>query len=137
MSITTRRKARDDVYKLVFEYLFTKKINQKLLAVTCANNIQREDVDYIKKVYFGVIEKFQELKIYVEKYAEGFVFERVYKTDLTAILIATYEILYMSDIPNNVAIAEAIELVKKYSTPKSSSFVNGVLSSINKDISKG
>ncbi len=137
MSITTRRKARDDVYKLVFEYLFTKKTNQKLLAVTCANNIPREDVDYIKKVYFGVIEKFQELKIYVEKYAEEFVFERVYKTDLTAILIATYEILYMSDIPNNVAIAEAIELVKKYSTPKSSSFVNGVLSSINKDISKG
>ncbi|HQC54142.1 MAG TPA: transcription antitermination factor NusB [Clostridia bacterium] len=137
MSITTRRKARDSVYKLVFEYLFTNKINQKLLETTYIVNLPKEDVEYTQTVYFGVIERFQDLKIYVEKYAEGFVFERIYKTDLAAILIATYEIIYMKDIPNNVAIAEAIELVKKYSTPKSGSFVNGVLSAINKDVSKG
>ena len=44
---------------------------------------------------------------------------------------------YMDDIPLNVSISEAVELVKIYSTEKSHAFVNGILSSVYKNITSG
>ena len=49
------------------------------------------------------------------------------KADLTIIRLAVYEILFEDDIPNKVAINEAVELAKAYGTDDSSSFVNGIL----------
>lgn len=134
MSVETRRRARDSVYKLVFEFLFNKRINLKSLTISCSANIPDEDVNYIKDVYLGVVDNYEVIKDYITKFSEGFSFDRIYKTDLAALLISVYEMLFMKDIPKSVSIAEAVDLVKKYSTPKSSSFVNGVLSSILKDI---
>ena len=47
-----------------------------------------------------------------------------------ALLLAVYEIKYVDDVPEKVAINEALELVKKYDEPDSSSFVNGVLAGV-------
>jgi N utilization substance protein B len=40
----------------------------------------------------------------------------------------------MDDIPVSVSINEAVELAKKYSTPEDASFINGILSSVNKSL---
>ena len=50
--------------------------------------------------------------------------------------MAIYEMKYMKDIPLSVSINEAIIIVKKYSTDKSHTFVNGILASVYKDLSK-
>jgi N utilization substance protein B len=50
--------------------------------------------------------------------------------DLTLIRLAVYEIKFDEDIPDKVAVNEAVELAKKYGTDDSSSFVNGVLAKI-------
>ena len=47
--------------------------------------------------------------------------------------VAMYEILYFRDVPNSVAINEAVELAKKFSTEFSANFVNGVLGAYAKD----
>lgn len=43
--------------------------------------------------------------------------------------VAMYEILYMQDIPNGAAINEAVEIAKKYETPETVKFINGILGS--------
>ena len=92
------------------------------------------EIDYINTVYRGVIKHFDELKEIVAKYARGFDIDRIYKLDLAALLLAIYEMKYMDDIPLGTSIAEAVELVKTYSTEKSYSFVNGILSSVYKEL---
>ena len=52
--------------------------------------------------------------------------------DLSILRCATYEILYLSEIDPAVAINEAIEIAKSYSTPDSPKFINGVLDNIRK-----
>ena len=61
---------------------------------------------------------------------------RLAKIDLAVLRIAVYEILYRKDIPVEVSINEAIEIVKKYSTEESFRFINGVLGGVVRNIDK-
>src|SRR5690606_5705352 len=63
--------------------------------------------------------------------------ERIALVDRSILRLATYELLDEPDVPPKVAIDEAIELAKKYSTAQSGAFVNGVLDRIYRDIRAG
>lgn len=65
--------------------------------------------------------------------AEHWDLARMAAVDRNILRLATYEILYDAEIPKSVAINEAIEIVKKYSTDESSRFVNGILDKLNKN----
>ncbi len=132
-----RKKARDGVYKLIYEFLFSGEANERTFAIMTAADMPAEEFDYMKRAYYGVIEHIDELKEIVAKYAVGFDIARIYKPDLAALVLAIYEMKYMDDIPLNVSISEAVELVKIYSTEKSHAFVNGILSSVYKNITSG
>ncbi len=67
------------------------------------------------------------IDIYIEKYAKEWTVDRMSKVDLAILRLAMFEILYREDIPYSVSINEAVELAKKYSSEKSSSFINGIL----------
>ncbi len=132
-----RKKARDGVYKLIYEFLFSGEANERTFAIMTAADMPAEELDYIKRAYYGVIEHIDELKSIVAQYAVGFDIARIYKPDLAALVLAIFEMKYMDDIPLNVSISEAVELVKIYSTEKSHAFVNGILSSVYKNITSG
>ena len=55
--------------------------------------------------------------------------DRISKVSLTILKLALYEILYVDDVPEKVAINEAVNLAKKYGTDSDPTFVNGVLGS--------
>jgi len=131
----SRKTAREYAYKLVFEYLFNHTKNSRTYDVFTNADLDGEDVKYLEKVYSGITEHYDELIADVEKYSHGFSAERIYKTDLSALLVAIYEMKYMNkEIPLSVSINEAVLLVKHYSTEKSHSFVNGILSSVYKEV---
>lgn len=132
-----RKKARDGVYKLIYEFLFSGEANERTFAIMTAADMPAEELDYMKRAYYGVIEHIDELKSIVAQYAVGFDISRIYKPDLAALVLAIFEMKYMDDIPLNVSISEAVELVKIYSTEKSHAFVNGILSSVYKNITSG
>ena len=69
---------------------------------------------------------------YVEKYAKGWKFDRISRTALAAMKVAMFEVMYMPEIPNAVAINEAVELAKKYDEPETVKFVNGLLGSFSR-----
>lgn len=132
----SRKIARENTYKLIFEYLFNQSPNNRTYSVFSCGDMDESDVRYMEKVYYGVIDKFDELTETVAAYSEGFSLDRIYKPDLSALLLAVYELKYMPDIPPAVTINEAVDLVKRYSTDKSNVFVNGILSAVNKKIAE-
>ena len=84
---------------------------------------------YIRRLVSGVAEHAAELDTYIEKYAQGWRFERISLVASAIMRLAMYEIMYMPDIPHGVAINEAVELTRKYDEPEMAKFVNGILGS--------
>lgn len=129
-----RRIARENVFKLVFEYTFYGVVNDATLELMLVDSdLTEDDKNYINSTYFGVVTNEEELKKVIVDHLEGYRIERVYRPDYAVLLLATYE-LKEQTAPNAVVINEAVELSKKYGTDRSGSFVNGVLAKIVKDI---
>lgn len=127
----SRRNARLNAYQLIFGYLFSKEIDETALnTMVSADDIQQADEDYIREVVSGVRDNYDDLMSLIADNSKNFKIERIYKPDLAALLLACYEMKYVDDIPLAVSINEVIEIVKVYSTDKSSKFVNGVLNGV-------
>lgn len=65
---------------------------------------------------------------------KGWRFERLAKMDVVILRIGLFEMLYVDDTPNKVALNEAIELTKTFSDEQARKFVNGILSAVNTEI---
>ena len=74
------------------------------------------------------------IKAQIEKYAIGYGLDRIYKPDLAVLILAISEMTYNDEVPDSVAISEAVTIIKKYSTAKSGPFVNGILASVYKEL---
>ena len=130
----SRKTARETAYKLIFEDLFNKEKDSFSCQVLSSNpNVSKEDLDFTTSLYSGAVERFDDISEIIRKHAQGYSFDRIYKPDLSALVLAVYEMAY-TDTPKTVAITEALELVKTYSTEKSSAYVNGILASVYKDL---
>ncbi len=131
----SRRTARDYAYKLIFESLFHPDGDEDpKLAETMLqdNSLTEDDKTYLSEVVNGVREHYPQLKECIQRNIKNFSYDRIFKPDLAALLLATYEIKY-GKIPAAVAISEVIDLVKIYSSESSGKFVNGVLAGIYKE----
>lgn len=86
-----------------------------------------KDMRYIEAVVVGTAEKRDELDALIEAHATGWKVSRITKTALQILRTALFESLYMEDVPESVAIDEAVELAKSYDEPDTVAFINGVL----------
>lgn len=125
----SRTSARENAFRLVYEFLETGERNDFTMEILC-ESAAPTDADFTKELYDAVLENYDFLKSVVARYSKDFAFDRIYKTDLAALLIATCELLLREDIPEKVTVNEAIELSRTYSTEKSTAFVNGILASV-------
>ena len=82
---------------------------------------------YIRNLVKGTFEHGYELDDYIARYAKNWNFARIPRMAAAIMRTAMYEVLYMPEIPNAVAVNEAIEITKNYESPEVVSFVNGVL----------
>ncbi len=72
----------------------------------------------------------------IKKYASNWEYHRIARIDRILMVMAITELLYFEEIPPKVSINEAIDIAKKYSTPKSGLFINGVLDTIRENLEK-
>jgi len=87
---------------------------------------------YLDLLVTGVCENKESLdKMIQEHLRRGWSLQRLSKMDVTILRIALFEMLYVDNVPNKVALNEAIELAKTFSDDQSRKFINGVLSTIN------
>ncbi len=125
-----RRAARELAFQLVYEMVMTGAFN-KDTKDELLSGADAESRAYIESVIGGIESHAADLKAVIIKYARGYEYDRIYKTDLAVLYLACYEILY-TDTPKAVVANEAVEITKSYSDTQSYSFVNGILASVIK-----
>ncbi len=89
--------------------------------------------DYTVQLVRGVVDHRGAIDELISSYAEGWSLGRMPAVDRNALRIGVYELLHVDDVPDAVAVSEAVGLVRDLSTDESPAFVNGVLSSILRD----
>lgn len=82
---------------------------------------------YAASLATGTRERVEELDRFIAELSEGWPLDRQPAVDRNILRLAIYEIRYVDSVPPIVAVDEAIEMAKKYSTAESGKFVNGVL----------
>ena len=83
-----------------------------------------------RELVLGVEARLSEIDALLGEYARDWTVPRMAAVDRAALRIACYELLFSEDVPTSVAIAEAVDAVKKLSTDESGAFVNGILGEI-------
>ena len=131
-----RKTARENAFILLFENCIkTDETSEEIFAK--ASEIRGLDCDdYVKTVFFGCAENGAVIDMTVEKCLVGWKKERVSYVSRAILRLATYELMFMDDIPAKVSINEAIELSKKYDDEKSYVFVNGVLKAVAEELGR-
>ncbi len=123
-----RTGARAAAMKLIYEWEMGgdggEETRQDLLEIQ-PNECER---DYMEKLVSGIEEHVGEIDSVVSDFAVDWKIERISRVDLAIMRVAIYEIKYASQ-PAGVAVNEALELARTYSTPEAVPFINGVLGS--------
>ena len=134
MAAMTRKEAREEAFRLLFETEFHGSETPKDVYELSVDNREVAENAYIRAVYFGVREHLEEIDAMIMRHSKGWKTERITPVSRSAIRLCIYEMLYMKDIPVAVSINEAIELVKKYDDAKVRAFVNGVLNGAKNEL---
>lgn len=132
VQIMKRNEQREQAFILIFEKIFRDDtiediLNDALAAEEYKNN------KYSELCFRGVYENIDEIDGIISENLNNWTIDRISKVSLSILRLAIYEIKYIDEVPEGVAINEAIELCKKYSTSEDASFVNGVLGSISRE----
>ena len=85
---------------------------------------------YAREIVDGVADHRDEIDELIASYAQGWTIDRMPNVDRAVLRLASWELLHNPEVPAAVAIDEAVELAKEYSTDDSARFVNGVLGKI-------
>jgi N utilization substance protein B len=88
---------------------------------------------YTATLVEGVSAKRASIDDIIGRYAQGWTLERMPAVDRNVLRLGIWELLYAEDVPEHVALSEAVELVRDLSTDESPSYVNGVLGAIQRD----
>lgn len=129
-----RRTAREIVFKTLYSGLFNPDEDQLLNALGVEEKLSKNDMDFANKLFSTITEHRTELEDIISSLAKNYKLERIFPTDKCALLIGLCEIKYFDDVPNIVAIDEALYLCRVYSTAQSLSFVNGIFAEFKKQI---
>ena len=130
-----RTEQREHIFKMIFGYEFNSDEEMpeqiRLYFEQMEDGEPKQaDADYIRGKALDVILKSEEIDALLNKNTKGWKTSRMNKVDLSILRLAVYEMKWDDDVPEGVAINEAVELAKKYSGDDGPSFVNGVLAKL-------
>jgi transcription antitermination protein NusB len=127
-----RRKAR----KRALDVLYEADLRDRNIIRTLDDYVARlesprpEHLPYAVSLVEGVASHLDRIDELIASYAEGWTIDRMPVVDRNLARIAVYELLYVDDVDDPVAITEAVELAKELSTDDSPRFLNGILGRI-------
>jgi N utilization substance protein B len=88
--------------------------------------------DYTATLVRGVVEHQERIDELLSTYSEGWTLDRMPAVDRNVLRLGVFELLYAEDVPDAVAVTEAMNLVRELSTDESPAFVNGILGNIQR-----
>jgi N utilization substance protein B len=128
--VSTRSKARKAALDLLYEGDIRNRSAAELL------NTRKNELEYLIREYTeflvaGVVEKRERLDEIISMRAKDWDLDRMPVVDRNILRLGTFELLWGNDLPEGVAISEAVELAKTLSTEDSATYINGVLAAIS------
>lgn len=131
----TRRKIREEIFKLLFEHeLIDNDIQKRIEEVVEEEKITKEDqINFLKSYVTEIIENEEILVEKIKNTLDGWTYERLGTIEKVLLKISFYEIL-IKKVGFEIAINEVLELAKKYSYNDTKDFLNGILAKLVKDM---
>lgn len=125
-----RNEAREQAFLLLFSECFQANETADTLIQNAVDAGEYEADAYTLRIVSGVKEHKEQLDEEIASKLNKWKLSRLPKTTLALLRLATYEILFCDDVPDSVAINEAVELAKRFGSQKDYFFVNGILGNI-------
>jgi transcription antitermination protein NusB len=129
-----QQKIREIVFQLLYGHDWPATQNEEL------HSLLSKELKVSKKVVLEaqqrvnvILKHVEELDQIIAKTSEAYAFERIPSTERNILRLGTFELLFDSNVPSKVAIAESIRLARKFSTPESATFVNAIMDSLYKN----
>jgi N utilization substance protein B len=129
-----RRASREIAMKLLYQLELQRDDREEQLKTALEeNSLDKPGSDYIMNVVEGVKSNMSYIDKIIDENSKGWKISRMSKVDLSILRLGIYEISFREDVPLSVAINEAVELAKKYSSEESGAFINGLLGKFSKE----
>ncbi len=131
-----RRKSRECVLQFLFSHDFQqhpcdpKAVDEELAAFQDHFEVGRKILPYARSLLAGICARMAEIDALVAGHSHHWRIERMSVVDRNILRIGVYEMCFSNDVPPQVAINEALEIGRRFSTEESVAFLNGILDSI-------
>ena len=126
-----RRRARELAIQVLFHLEFSPDDPSEVFDLICENFDARKSIrDFSRKLVLGVCEKKKTLDKVISEASKNWRIERMARLDRSILRLATFEIMFIEDIPPKVSLDEAVEIGKKFGNEDSGRYINGVLDNI-------
>lgn len=130
--MSNRREVRERVMQALYAFELAGGEVRDVIDTILKENLT-EDADNLKfatSLLLRTIDMADEADTIISRYAENWDLSRIALIDRILLRMAICELLSFEDIPPKVSINEAIEVAKRYSTPRSGQFINGILDAV-------
>ena len=128
----SRKQAREAAFRILFA--MGGDVAQDfadVLKIACESELPTgRELEFVQGLVTACVDNLAAIDDIIRTHSRGFAFDRIFKTDLTALRMGIAEVKFASGTPVVVAINEAVEIAKKYGTEKSGGFVNGILAQV-------
>ena len=131
-----RRKARECALQMLFQYDLARQPVEELIQTYWGELAEAADEvrDFANDLVKGVIIHFEEIDDRIRQRTEHWRIPRMAVVDRNLLRLAVYEFIYQPQTPKTVAINEALEIARRFSTHEATQFVNGILDAIKRDM---
>lgn len=131
----TRRKIREEIFKLLFEYeLINNDIEKRINDVITEENLKKdEEIDFLRSYVTEIVANESILIERIKDVLEGWTYERLGTIEKVLLKVSFYEIT-IKNVGYEIAINEVLEIAKKYSYNDTKDFLNGILAKLIKNI---
>ena len=130
----TRNEIREILMQIMYEMDAARTMDLETARKLAGEKLPSKNLQRGITILTGIVEHLEEIDASINAHSRSWKTNRMPKVDLAIMRLAVGEIMYgdSSSVPAAVAINEAIDLAKKYSTERSSKFIHGVLGAIVK-----
>jgi N utilization substance protein B len=125
-----RTRARRQALQILYQREITEQTVEQILTEGSYSEEDGELTEYCRDLALGTERNAETIDAEIEATSQHWSLMRMPYVDRNILRLAVYEILFEEDVPDSVAINEAVEMAKAYGTDDSPKFVNGVLGRI-------
>ncbi len=130
-----RRQSRELALQFLYGYELNRQEREEALQQFRRQaRLPESSRRFAEELIVGVLDRREEIDRLIDSHSQNWNIDRLALVDKQILRLALYELYWREDIPAPVTINEAVEIAKKFSTPQSGQFVNGILDRVREEI---